>query len=205
MREIVASIIADNQEELDNILKKLSKNVQRIQLDVMDGMFVSSEVFDFDFKIPDNLYKIEAHLMTINPEMWIEDNNKKVETIIVHIESCNDPQKVINYVKDKGNKIGFALRPETPVEAIMPYLNQLNIVLVFTADVIGYYGAKFNPKSINKIKKIRKNSAVTIEVDGGITPKNILELEKAGADRFVVGSYLQKAKNIKKALQMLRG
>ncbi|MCB9358422.1 hypothetical protein H6503_00675 [Candidatus Woesearchaeota archaeon] len=207
MRDIVASMISDTQEEFLERLEKVKGKVDRIQLDIMDGVFVESEVMLFNFQIPEDIKKsiknVEAHLMVINPEEWIGEHLDQVDTFIIHIETCNDPQKVIDFVKDKDKKIGFALRPETEPEVLFPYLDKLDLVLVFSANVIGYYGAKFDPKSLEKVKAIRSKSRVTIEVDGGVSPKNISSFEEAGANRFVVGSFLQKASDIDKAIEFL--
>ena len=126
-KEIIPSIIARTQEELDYRLDKVGFSPV-IHLDVMDGKFVENSSLDFDF----NLFKIdhifEAHLMVENPEEWIDKNWNKVDCFLVHIESCKDPAKLINIVRDKGKRIGFVLNPKTSVENIDDFLGDIDQV-----------------------------------------------------------------------------
>lgn len=199
---IIPSIVSKNQRELDAQLKKFKGLVKEVQLDVMDGTFVKQRSNWFDFTLP-KPFQYQAHLMVDDPEAWARKNYAKVETIILNIERVKNPRKIITFLKKKKRKVGFALNPETPLTSILPYLDHLNLALVLTVHP-GKYGSTFLPHVLDKVEHLAKRYNGTIELDGGITPRTIPQCIKAGATAFVVGSYLQESKNIKKALQQLQ-
>jgi ribulose-phosphate 3-epimerase len=201
-RIIIPAIIAKSQEELNERLEKVKPYADLMQLDVMDGLFVPNHSLDFDFTLPSG-FRIEAHLMINNPEQWIDESSEKVDTILVHVESCKDPGKIIQLVKGR-RKIGFALNPETPLERIRDYLHEIDQLLVMTVNP-GFYGSKFLPETLEKVKEARKlRPDLDIEVDGGIDLSTIRKVSQAGANMFVSGSYLMKSKNVKEAMDALR-
>ncbi len=202
-KKIIPAIIAKSQKEFKEKINKVKDFVDIIQLDFMDGKFVPNNSINFDFKIPASDCEFEAHLMIQDPLKWVEKHYKKVDTILVHFESCKDPQKVIDIVKKKGKRIGFVLNPETPIDYIQNFLNNIDQVLIMTVNP-GFYGSPFLPQMIDKIKKLRKKCPnLDIEVDGGITDKTIGLVNEAGANLFVSGSYIIKSDNVKKAIDNL--
>ena len=200
---VIPAIIAKNQTELELRIKKVQNFAEIIQLDFMDGVFVSNHSIDFDFNIPNIDCLIEAHLMVKNPVEWIVKNHLKIDMILTHFETLINPQKVIDIVRNEGKKIGFVLNPETSLDEIVDYLDQLDQVLIMTVNP-GFYGSPFIPEIVNKISKLREISPnINIEVDGGITDKTINIVDEAGANMFVSGSYIIKSKNIKQAFNSL--
>ncbi len=200
---VIPAIIAKNQEELDQRIKKVQDYVEIIQLDFMDGIFVPNHSIDFDFKLPNIDCLFEAHLMVKNPLEWIIKNHSKIDIILTHFETLINPQKIIDIVRNEGKKIGFVLNPETSLEKIIKYLDQLDQVLIMTVNP-GFYGSSFIPDIVKKISELRKiNPNLNIEVDGGITDKTINLVDEAGANMFVSGSYIIKSKNIGKAVESL--
>lgn len=201
---IVPAIIAKTQEELGKKINKVKDFVDRVQLDVMDGKFVPNNSLDFDFKLPKINCHFEAHLMIQNPLQWIEKNYMKIDTVLAHIETCNNPKEVIDYVKEKEKLIGFVLNPETPLNKISDFINDIDQVLIMTVNP-GFYGSRFLPEMVDKISELRKFSPdLDIEVDGGVTPSTIRLVDNAGANLFVSGSYIVKADNVKQAIGNLR-
>lgn len=204
-RKIVASIIAKNQDELNKRISKVSRNCKVFQLDIMDGNFVKNKSLDFYFDLPKKYY-YEAHLMVKEPMIFARSIYKKVDSIIFHIEACrskNQVESIIKFLKTKNKKIGIAINPRTKVEALFPYLKKINLVIVMTVTP-GTYGGKFLPDNLGKIKLLKVlNPRLQIEVDGGINDSTILKSAFAGANRFVVGSYLQNAKDLRKAIKKL--
>jgi ribulose-phosphate 3-epimerase len=198
-KEVIPSLIAKNQKELNERFSKIKSQFRICQLDVMDGKFVKNKSLMFNFKLPKGKFKYEAHLMVKNPKVWIIKNWKKADTIIFHIESTNDFKYLIKLIKSKKRKVGIAINPKTNVKKIIPFLNSIDMVLIMTV-IPGKYGSKFLPNVLKKVKEIRKlKPKLNIEVDGGINNKTIARAKKAGANRFILGSYLQKSKNVKKA------
>ena len=201
---IVPAIIAKTKDELNNRVNKVKDVVELIQLDVMDGKFVQNTSLDFDFNLPDTTCRFEAHLMINNPEEWINKNWTKVDTILVHYESCNEPNRVIDLVKNRKKQIGFAINPETPIKSIKQHLDEIDQVLVMTVNP-GFYGSPFLPETLDKIAELRRmKPGLNIEVDGGITDSTIGAVDKAGANMFVSGSYIVKSENVKKAIDNLK-
>jgi ribulose-phosphate 3-epimerase len=120
------------------------------------------------------------------------------------LRKAKEVYDLIDFIKSKKKKVGIAINPKTQVKKISQFLDFVDLVLVMTVNP-GNYGSKFLPKMLNKIKEIRKlNKNIEIEVDGGMNDKTIGKAAKAGANRFVVGSYLQKSENVNKAMKGLR-
>lgn len=203
-KTIIPAIIATTQKELDRVFKKIGDFALLLQLDIMDGKFIPSHSLDFNFKLPKVNFSFEAHLMVVNPEKWIEEMGGKVNTIIPHIESSKNPEKLIETVKNMGRKVAFALNPETKIDAIKNYLDEIDQVLIMTVHP-GFYGGKFLPEMLEKIKILRKlRPELDIEVDGGINPDTIEQVHKAGANMFVSGSYLVRANNLNENMNILK-
>ena len=201
--QIIPSIIAKNQKELNERFEKVKSLSNVFHLDIMDGKFVKNRSLMFDFKIPKNKNYI-AHLMVENPENWINKNWRKADTIIFHFEATKNPGSVISLIKSKKRKVGIAINPKTQVNKIGAYLKYVNIILIMTVNP-GRYGAKFLPNILKKVKQLRKlKKSLDIRVDGGINPGTIRSASRAGADSFIVGSYFQKADEVKKVLRELK-
>ncbi len=191
---IISSIIAQNQLELNQRLKKVPKSIKNIQLDVMDGSFVPSFSLDFDFKLPSSR-EYEAHLMVAHPEPWFSHYHKHINSVIVQYESQVHLEEFIALAKGYKKKVGIAINPKTNIENIAPYLKWIDKILVMTVNP-GKYGSSFLLETVEKVRNLRVLAPkLTIQVDGGITPKTISKAAGAGANEFVVGSYIQKSKS----------
>ncbi|MFH1063621.1 MAG: ribulose-phosphate 3-epimerase [Candidatus Woesearchaeota archaeon] len=206
-KHIIPSIIAGSQAELDERIGKVKDLVEWIQLDVMDGRFVKNKSLDFDFILPTTSCRFEAHLMVHDPIDWIEKNGTKVDTIILHEETCRGQDKhdaIRKKVAALGKNLGLAIKPDTQYEMIQHCLEYIHIILVMTVKP-GNYGAKFLPEMLKKVKQMRKDHpGLEIEVDGGISLDTIGKANDAGANRFVVGSYLQDAEDVSSAIDALK-
>lgn len=203
-KRIVPAIIGKTQEELEERINKVVDFVDLIQLDIMDGEFVPNNSIYFDFKLPETSCNFEAHLMIKHPNDWIEKNYMKVDTVLAHFESCEDPISTIDLVRSKNKRMGFVLNPETSIKQIEKYLDKINQVLIMTVNP-GFYGSSFLPEMLDKVSMLRKIKAdLDIEVDGGITPATIGLVDRAGANMFVSGSYIVKSKNVKEAIDNLK-
>jgi len=201
---IIPAIIAQTQTELDEKLNKVEGYAELVQLDIMDDIFVPNNSLYFDFDISGRNTSFEAHLMINDPKGWIEKNWSKVDTIIVHLESCEKPEDIIKFVKNKGKKIGLAINPETAVLEVKPYLDDIDQLLIMTVNP-GFYGSKFLPETLCKISEVRKiKPDLDIEVDGGITPDTIRSIKEAGANMLVSGSYILKSNSVKESMDKLK-
>ena len=114
-----------------------------------------------------------------------------MKKIIFHVEAKEDNGRIISAIKAMKKQVGIALNPPTPVSQILEWLPAVDTVLVMTVEP-GRNGAPFIPGSLKKIKALRsRDKKVNIEVDGGIDPKTARKCRSAGANLFVVGSYLR--------------
>lgn len=203
-KTIIPAIIAKSQSELDEKIGKVANYASLIQLDIMDGNFVPNTSIDFDFILPKVSGEYEAHLMIADPASWIRHHADNVQTILAHIESVRDPKELIGQVRTKGKKVGFVLNPETSLNSIKRYLDDIDQVLIMTVNP-GFYGSPFLPEMVNKIAALRKEApTLDIEVDGGITPDTLIQVHRAGANMFVSGSYIVKAPDVQSAIQHMK-
>lgn len=207
---IFPSLMAKNQRELTGDLERL-KGIKTLHLDIADGKFVNNKTFQFPLKLSGD-FQYQAHLMVKEPASWVVKHGSLVETIVFHPESFAgyknnfDENKIcslIKKIKNKNKKAGLGLRPETPVEKIKPFLKMIDWVLVLTVSP-GFYGGKYLPENLKKIKQIKKlNPRIKVLVDGGMNPKTIRQAARAGAEHFVSGSYTTKAVNPKERIKEL--
>ena len=201
--QLIPSIIARSQAELETRLKRISTlKPEQAHLDIMDGLFVKRTSLEFDLSLPKSM-KYEAHLMMRDPQGWFVKNHRIISSVIIHYESKAHIHDFIKLAKKYKKQFGIAINPETPSEDIAQYLKRIDNVLVMAVHP-GKYGSPFLPSVLNKIKYLRElNKKINIEVDGGITPETMRLCKRAGANQFVVGSFLQNAKDVKKAWNKL--
>ena len=167
-------------------------------LDVMDGLFVPNISFGFPVckAIAEVAEKpLDAHLMIVEPWRYIERFAALgVKYLSVHYEACNDRhlRECIKMIRDLGMGVGVAINPETPAEVLIPYLRQIDFVVVMGVHP-GYSGQAYIPETTEKVGVLAEMIAGAeadcfIEVDGGVNTSNIAELERLGAGVFVAGS-----------------
>ncbi len=205
--QFVPSIIAETQKEFEERFKKVEKVSKVFQLDVMDGKFVKNKSFMFDFQLNTRgIFRknnFEIHLMCENPLEFITKNKMKFskkDIFILQIES-DGFKEGYDYLKKEKSKIGIGINPQTIVEKIKKFVNEVDLILIMTVNP-GRYGAKFLPKTLDKVKEIRKfNSNIDIEIDGSVNEKTIFMMKKSGANKFVLGSYLQNSDDVRRGLR----
>jgi len=179
-----------------------------VHIDVMDGQFVPPISFGdcivrplrHRVQIP-----IEAHLMTLTPERQFDAfQSAGCQRIIFHAEATAHSHRLMQDLHRRGLQAGIAINPGTPVEAVEPLLDQLDLVLVMTVNP-GWGGQEFLAFTLEKIRRIRAGNAnLHIEVDGGVDPETIGRAREAGADVFVVGSYLLRAPSLAEGVRELK-
>ena len=202
--QIIPAIIAKSNKEMERLIDSVKEYVERIQLDFMDGKFVDNKSLDFNLNLPDFKGHYESHLMVKDPSDFIKNQITKIDNFIVHYESDIDLENIISYIKEKDKKVSIAINPDTKVKDIEKYINMIDMVLVMTV-VPGFYGSKFLPEMLKKVKLLRKlRSDLIIEVDGGMNYEHILLAKNAGTNRFGSGSFIMKANNKKNRINKIR-
>lgn len=190
-----------NLEKQITLLEKL--NVPYLHLDVMDGVFVPN--ISFGIPVIDSIRKatniiLDTHLMIVEPERYIDDFiNAGCDIINFHFEATKNHTEIIKKVKNAGKKVGMTIKPDTPAKSLIPYLSELDLVLVMTVEP-GFGGQSFIKSCADKIKFLRNyidenNLKCEIEVDGGVKFNIAEELLNIGADVFVVGSEIFASEN----------
>ena len=182
-----------------------------VHLDVMDGKFVENKTFDYKLvdKIKDmTSLLLDVHLMVENPIDQIDNYAKAgADLITVHYEACDDLVATLKAIKSKNVLAGVAINPKTPA------LKLKDILATGLVDVVTVMGVKpgasgqtIIPGSAEKIAEIREmDRKVYIEIDGGVTLKNVSILRRMGADIIVSSKAIFEAKNMKKAIKTLKG
>jgi ribulose-phosphate 3-epimerase len=191
--EIVPSILAADVGQLaDQVKQAEAGGADRIQVDVMDGHFVPNLTFGplvVEAVRRATRLPIEAHLMVLRPELFLEAFAKAGATLIeVQVEATSSLYRTVQAIKELGIKAGVAINPATPVEDLREILPYIDLVNVMTVEP-GFGGQKFITHSPEKIRRLRALSAeVEIEVDGGIDARSAPLVVKAGATVLVAGS-----------------
>lgn len=206
MAEIIPTILVKSFKEVKERIGKVENYVDWVQLDIMDGRFVDNATWNSpkDLKDFKTRVKLEAHLMIERPEEKIDNWLETVDRVIIHYEACNNPKDLIEKVHSKEKQIGLAINPETSIDVVKPFLNDLDLVLIMTVNP-GKGGQEFKDEVLSKIETLRRlwpNG--NIEVDGGINNENIKKVVEAGANLICVGTYIFKSKDIKQAIESLK-
>lgn len=167
-----------------------------LHVDVMDGHFVPNLTFGpkmvADLRRATRL-PLDVHLMIERPEAWV---GRFVEAgsdwLTVHVEAHRDPARVLADIRGRGAKAGITLRPSTPLEAIAPFLDRADLVLVMSVEP-GFGGQAFIEGSDRRVAEVarllrERRLSLELEVDGGVKPEHCAPLARAGATVLVVGS-----------------
>ena len=191
------SILAADFKVLGQEMKKTEENgAAYIHFDVMDGMFVPSISFGMPVlaSIHDATEQfMDAHLMVQEPIRYVEAFQKAgADYVTVHLEACEDVKTTLDKIHACGMKAGLAVNPETDVKELVPYLEDVEMILIMSVHP-GFGGQTFIPESLDKIREVRamlneKNLETDIQVDGGIYVENVREVLDAGANVIVAGS-----------------
>ncbi|EDO1165629.1 ribulose-phosphate 3-epimerase [Listeria innocua] len=197
MRKIAASIMCADQLHLGEELRRLeSAGVELLHCDVMDGIYVNNlalgpeylEIVRNNTEIP-----LDIHLATITPLKYIDMYaTAKPEYISFHVEVAEDVSEVIQKIRSYNIKPSIAINPETPIEAIYPYLDEVEMVLMMTVNP-GFAGQKFQTDVLPKLHDLKaklagKVHAPLIEVDGNINKETVGLMRDCLPDIYVLGT-----------------
>ena len=213
--QISPSILSADFSQLGDEIKRLEDaGADMIHVDVMDGHFVPN--LTIGPPVIKSLRKytnlpFDVHLMISPVHKYIKNfSDAGSDIITIHPEATEDVKDSIDLIKSLGKKVGLSLNPDTPIEIIENYFEEINLVLVMTV-YPGFGGQKFISKILEKIKNLKKikdekKFKFDIEVDGGINFENNNMVINAGANILVSGTTIFKDNNgdIKKNIQLLR-
>lgn len=197
MCELAPSILAADFNRLGEQIHQIEKaGIRILHIDVMDGQFVPSISFGMpviaSIREESKLF-FDVHLMVEEPVRYLKEFVEAgADGITVHVEACQNLEATLQALKQYPVKAAVSIKPDTPVGEIVPYLSQLDMVLVMSVEP-GFGGQKLIPSTLEKVeqlKKIREEQGLSfqIEIDGGVNEKNISQVIQCGTDVVVAGT-----------------
>lgn len=197
MNILSPSILAADFWKLGEQINEVERaGAQYLHIDVMDGVFVPA--ISFGMPMITSLRKstdifFDVHIMITKPERYAAEFVKcGADMVTFHLEATDRVEETIKIIREAGAKVGVSIKPDTPIEAVKPYLEQVDMVLIMTVEP-GFGGQKYMEKCTQKIRDLHKvimdkQLDVDIQVDGGITIDNVHVVLEAGANVIVAGS-----------------
>lgn len=196
---IAPSVLAADFANLERDIKMINTSeADWFHIDIMDGVFVPN--ISFGMPVLEAIKRhanktIDVHLMIVDPDRYISTFKKLgADVLTVHLEACTHLHRTLQAIKTEGMKAGVALNPHTNVDLLEDVINDIDLVCIMSVNP-GFGGQSFIENTYDKIRKLkalinRKGASTIIEIDGGVTNKNAVQLVEAGADVLVAGSYV---------------
>ena len=214
MIKIAPSILSADFANLERDIQRIS-TADYVHVDVMDGMFVPNITIGIPVVKsirPTTQLPLDVHLMIVEPVRYAEQFcDAGADLVTVHVESDTEERihEAIAKIHAKGKRAGVVLKPKTPAEAVLPFLQEVELVLVMTVEP-GFGGQAFMDAQLDTVRQVRAlieqyNPACRLEVDGGVSPKTAAAVLAAGADTLVAGSAVYGAADPAAAIAALRG
>ena len=210
---IAPSVLAADFANLQRDIEMINKSdADWFHIDIMDGVFVPN--ISFGMPVLEAISKhakktIDVHLMIVDPDRYIKTfANLGANILTVHYEACTHLHRTLQAIKAEGMKAGVALNPHTNVNVLEDVIKDIDMVCIMSVNP-GFGGQSFIENTYQKIERLKdliiKNNATTlIEIDGGVTDKNAVQLINAGADVLVAGNFVFKAQNPTKTIADLK-
>jgi ribulose-phosphate 3-epimerase len=201
---IAPSVLAADFANLQRDIEMINNSeADWFHIDIMDGVFVPN--ISFGMPVLEAITKhakktIDVHLMIVDPDRYIKTFAALGSNILtVHYEACTHLHRTLQAIKAEGMKAGVALNPHTNIDLLEDVIQDIGMVCIMSVNP-GFGGQSFIENTYSKIEKLkalihRKNASTLIEIDGGVTDKNALQLVNAGADVLVAGNFVFKAEN----------
>lgn len=210
---IAPSVLAADFAYLQRDIEMINNSeADWFHIDIMDGVFVPN--ISFGMPVLDAISKharktIDVHLMIIDPDRYISTFKKLgADVLTVHYEACTHLHRTLQAIKTEGMKAGVALNPHTNIDLLEDVIQDIDLVCVMSVNP-GFGGQSFIENTYSKVEKLkalinRKNASTLIEIDGGVTSKNAVQLVEAGADVLVAGSFVFNAINPQETIANLK-
>jgi ribulose-phosphate 3-epimerase len=210
---IAPSILNADQNKLEDEIKRIENAADLLHLDIMDNKFVPNFTYDLNRAkelVASTYLKVDAHLMIEDPEQYAPKYAQiGCYSTTFHLEAASDPIKIIREIKEEGSKVGIAIKPNTELSALLPFIELIDMALIMTVEP-GFGGQSYISAMESKVTFLREYlehnqlTKVRIEVDGGINLETIVQAKTAGADTFVAGSAVYRDPSPANAINALR-
>ena len=182
-----------------------------IHIDVMDGVFVPN--ISFGFPLLEAVRKhctklIDVHIMIVHPEKYVQRFAEAgAEMLTFHYEAAENPEEVIELIRQQGIKVGITINPDVPVAALKPFIAKVDMVLLMSV-FAGYGGQRFIEETYNRLENLKGmidelNPSCLIQIDGGVSIHNSQKLFDYGADVLVAGSAVFNADDPEKMIERM--
>jgi ribulose-phosphate 3-epimerase len=201
---IAPSVLAADFANLQRDIEMINNSeADWFHIDIMDGVFVPNISFGMPVLEAINRHAkktIDVHLMIVDPDRYIKTfADLGANNLTVHYEACTHLHRTLQAIKAEGMKAGIAINPHTNVSLLEDVIKDTDLVCLMSVNP-GFGGQSFIENTYDKVKQLKeiitRNGAPTlIEIDGGVTAKNALQLVEAGADVLVAGNFVFKAEN----------
>ena len=210
---IAPSVLAADFANLQRDIEMINNSEANwFHIDIMDGVFVPN--ISFGMPVLEAISKhakktIDVHLMIIDPDRYIKTFADLGSNILtVHYEACTHLHRTLQAIKAEGMKAGVALNPHTNVSLLEDVIKDIDMVCIMSVNP-GFGGQSFIENTYKKVRQLkeiitRNNASTIIEIDGGVTSKNAVQLVEAGADVLVAGSFVFKAENPTETISELK-
>lgn len=205
--KVSVSVLKEYDRLISSIKKVNNSSADFLHVDVMDGQFVDNKKFPLE--VVRDVKQIsgkplDIHLMVQSHDLIKEYAKLSPRYLTFHVEIIED-YSLIDYVKSLGIKVGLAINPETDIKCLMPYVDDIDLVL-FMSVKPGAGGQAFKEEVIDKIRGFKKACPpdLIISIDGGVNEKTISLCKYAGCDMVVSGSYITNAENYDDRINKLR-
>ena len=207
---ITPSILNADFANLGAEIERISATSDLVHLDVMDDIFVPNFTFDFAHAseiISVSKLPVDAHLMVAEVDQIAPKYAEAgCASVTIHAEATTDIRSTLKAIRSNGARASLALKPKTPLDPYLEFLNELDMLLIMTVEP-GFGGQKFMTGQLPKIAQARKEigaRAIWLQVDGGISLETIESAAAAGADTFVAGSAVFKSADPAQMVTILR-
>ena len=212
MKIVAPSMLSCNFAKLKEEIEMVNiSEAGWFHLDIMDGVFVPNITFGTPILEVFKKYAtkhLDAHLMIINPENYIEKfASIGANNITVHYEACDNLLNTINQIKKLNVEAGVAINPDTDVSVLDSLISEIDLICLMSV-FPGFSGQKFIPETFERLEKLKKiitdkNSEAMIQIDGGVSIDNAKKLVSLGADILVAGSFVFKSENASSTIKKL--